>query len=206
MTRRKTLGAFALLGATLTLGAVATMGLLQPVDGWVVTHFALRVGESPDWLIATTQAISWTGGGAQRYGIVAVLAGLLLYWRGRSHALVMGLVPLLANWCSSLLKLLFDRPRPHLAPHLDAVSSASFPSSHATNAAAVYLLMLMLVPRSQFRCWLWPMLGLALATGASRIMLGVHYPSDVVGGWMLGGAAALIVLRFDHLLTSESHQ
>jgi undecaprenyl-diphosphatase len=98
---------------------------------------------------------------------------------------------------SSLLKLGIDRPRPELVPHLAEVSTLSFPSGHAMLSAVTYLtlgvMIARIVPGRLSRIYV---LGLAvlitLMVGASRIYLGVHWPSDVLAGWCAGFAWAML--------------
>lgn len=89
---------------------------------------------------------------------------------------------------SPLLKILFGRARPDLVEHLVHASSNSFPSGHAIRALAIYLLVVVLL-----RPFLAPavrkpvLIGaiiLALATGISRLYLGVHWPTDVIASWL----------------------
>jgi undecaprenyl-diphosphatase len=95
------------------------------------------------------------------------------------------------------LKWAFDRPRPELVPRRMQVYTSSFPSGHSTAAAAVYLTLGMVasqfVPRRRLKALF---LGVAIvvtaAVGASRVYLGVHWPSDVLGGWAVGFAWALV--------------
>jgi undecaprenyl-diphosphatase len=96
---------------------------------------------------------------------------------------------------SSLLKLGFDLPRPDLVPHGMTVYSASFPSGHAMMTAIVYLTLAALLARSESRHRLKAFLlllaaAVTLMVGLSRVYLGVHWPSDVLGGWMIGSAWA----------------
>lgn len=182
--------------AVILLGFVVESGPVQNADLAISHAFALQRGTAPEGLILAMQGISWIGGGIQRYVMIALLLLLLWRWSGWRSAVILVTAALLSNLASGFLKLYFARPRPDLVPHLDHVASASYPSGHAANAAVVFLTLALLVPAR------WRGRALALAaciiflTGLSRVMLGVHWPSDVVGGWMLGigfavGAASL---------------
>ena len=106
---------------------------------------------------------------------------------------------------NTTLKHLIDRPRPDVVPHLREVTTPSFPSGHATLAAAVYLTLgavLVEVVTGRWTrtyCLLLPAV-IVLLVGLSRVYLGVHYPTDVVGGWALGLAWALTCWGVAHYL------
>ncbi|GAA5534045.1 phosphatase PAP2 family protein [Deinococcus aluminii] len=116
---------------------------------------------------------------------VAVILAFLRPGRRRTAFLVVavGGAALLGN----LLKLVFHHPRPHLWAGLVTESGASFPSGHATGTAAFAVAVTLLAWRTR---WRWPVLLLAvtfmLLVGFSRVYLGVHYPSDVLAGWLTG--------------------
>lgn len=175
------------------LGSAIAAGWTRSFDLALARLLSLQRGQSPDWLIAGASEISWVGGGPQRTAIVVMIALTLWRWRGLAVGAAMALTSLGSNLASEWLKHGYARPRPQLVPHLDDIgASLSYPSGHATSAAVVYLLLALVLPPERRRLWLWLAAGLALLTGLSRIMLGVHYPSDVAGGWMLGAAFALI--------------
>ncbi len=190
----------------LLLGWLVGRGDLQAFDLAVSHALNLERGRSPSALIAVMQAISWIGGGIQRYIMVALLAAILWRWWGWGAGLAMGLSALLSSGVSSLLKQGFARVRPDLVPQLDPIHSFSYPSGHATSAAVVYILFIMLVPQARHPVWQALAALMIVATGLSRITLAVHWPSDVIGGWMLGAAAALfagaLIARRDQLRKS----
>jgi undecaprenyl-diphosphatase len=121
---------------------------------------------------------------------------LLLVRRWRTLALVVGST-LGGTLVNALLKRLFARPRPTVVPHLTEVMTESFPSGHAMLSAIVYLtlgaLLAQLVQRRRLKAYLVGVaLGLTLLIGLTRVYLGVHYPTDVLGGWMAGLGWALV--------------
>jgi undecaprenyl-diphosphatase len=98
---------------------------------------------------------------------------------------------------NQVLKTVFARPRPHLVPWLVQVESPSFPSGHALLSSAVYLSMAMVIhkvtPQRRLRLFVVGAAATVVAlVGASRVVLGVHYPTDVIAGWVAGGLWALV--------------
>ena len=120
--------------------------------------------------------------------VLSVLAILTAAWlaarRRRRTALLLVMV-FGGRFLVEFQKLIFNRPRPGISPHLVATDSYSFPSGHAANAMITYLAIALLVPVAQRNRAIAVGLGLALAlqVGVSRVMLGVHWASDVIGGW-----------------------
>lgn len=173
------------------VSAVVMAGLVDGLDRRISATLVMSVDTAPRWWILSMQGVSWIGGGLPRWGIVILLCALVWHWCGPRCAVALGGASLLANFASSVLKFSFGRPRPDLAPHLDHQTSFAYPSGHATSAAVVYLLLAWLAPRR------WRAAACALAASIiilnafSRIMLGVHWASDIVGGTLLGTAFAL---------------
>src|SRR6185312_8181290 len=97
----------------------------------------------------------------------------------------------------ALLKSAIGRPRPFVGdprvhPSIGLPHDPSMPSGHAMNAFAGAVVLAAVVPRAR-----WPLFGLAAAIALSRVYLGVHFPSDVIAGAILGstiGAAAVWLL------------
>ena len=106
------------------------------------------------------------------------------------------------NW---LLKLLFNRTRPDVVPHLREVMSSSFPSGHALTSAAVYLTLGTLLMRiAEGRLAKYYCIAIAMCVtvlvGCSRVFLGVHYPTDVLAGWLIGMSWALLCWTVERVL------
>jgi undecaprenyl-diphosphatase len=127
--------------------------------------------------------------------VVSVLA--FVFHKKRIHGLVMA-GAVLAAWASSqATKALFSRPRPDLVPHDVYVYSGSFPSGHSTMSTAAFLTLAMLVAslemkrRSKALAYVLAAM-VVVGVGFSRVYLGVHWPSDVLAGWCLGSAWALV--------------
>jgi len=189
---RLLLGAIALFALVIALGYAVTAGHFRAFDIAISHALNMQRGTAPDWIILLMQGISWIGGGIQRYVIVGILTLALWRWWGWGSALAMGLTTLLSAFTSEILKAYFGRERPDLIPHLFTETSAAYPSGHANNAAVVYILFIMLVPQARHPGWQLAAAFMIIVTGLSRIMLGVHWPTDVIGGWMLGTSFALM--------------
>lgn len=109
---------------------------------------------------------------------------------------------------TSQLKVIFGKLRPDVVPHFVEASSFSFPSGHSTSAVAFYFTMAVLLLRETENSQLRGALIFAAAAaiflvGFSRVFLGVHYPSDVLGGWALGAAWASLVLLAAHYIQTK---
>lgn len=125
--------------------------------------------------------------------IVAVTIAIIFFLKiFKSWTFILQLVGvlILATLANMALKRVFNRARP-MAEHLVVVESLSYPSGHAMSAMAFYGFLIYLVFRIKMSRWLRSLLALffgilILLIGISRIYLGVHYPSDVVGGFLAG--------------------
>lgn len=183
---------FVLVPLFAALGALVAAGYTDGLDRRIAASLAMTADASPPSLILFMQGVSWIGGGTPRWIIVILLCGLVWHWCGPRCAVALGGASLLSNLASSLLKMAFARPRPDMTPHLDLQTSFSYPSGHATSAAAVYLMLAFLAPQ-RWRRAAWSLAGMMIVlNGFSRMMLGVHWASDIAGGTLLGAAAALL--------------
>ena len=149
----------------------------------------------PPWVADVGRDLTALGGGAAMTLLVSAVAGYLLMCRKRRAAVFLVATVVSGSILCTLLKDLFDRPRPELVPHLSYVSNASFPSGHSMQSAIVYLTLGAILAEfvKERRLKLYAVgvaVFLTLLVGASRVFMGVHYPTDVVAGWSLGMAWA----------------
>jgi undecaprenyl-diphosphatase len=147
----------------------------------------------PAWVEETFRDLTGLGG-VGVLGLLTLGTFGYLWLKGLRREAWLLLAAILGGLLVSLaLKAGFQRPRPDLVSHGSLVYTASFPSGHSMLSAIVYLTggaMLALVHRRRaLRLYILGCAGLAtLLVGLSRVYLGVHWPTDVLGGWA-GGAA-----------------
>jgi undecaprenyl-diphosphatase len=156
----------------------------------------------PAWLLEGVRDLTSLGGVLLRNLIALGAVVALLFLRLRREALLLALTIGLGWGVDWSIKVLVGRPRPAIVPHLTEAGGASFPSGHSFNSAVVYLAIALafatLSARQSVRYTIVAIaLALSLVVAWSRVWLGVHFPTDVIAGW-LGGvgwaflAAALL--------------
>ncbi len=150
----------------------------------------------PPWLQEAARDVTSLGSIVVLLIITFAVAGFLLLTRKPGVACLMLITVLGGLTLNNLLKFVFARPRPDFVTHAARVFTTSFPSGHATLSAITYLTIAALLARA----YPLPIVNLyfmslaALLTvliGLSRIFLGVHYPTDILGGWCIGAAWAI---------------
>lgn len=126
--------------------------------------------------------------------LTTLITGLFLWKRQVRRGLLIFLAVAGATVLNVILKAFFERPRPDLWDRLVVEHSYSFPSGHAMASAALGLALIAALWTSRYR-WLAVVAGLSymLIISATRLYLGVHYPSDVVAGWLVSAAWAAVV-------------
>ncbi|MCA1655890.1 MAG: phosphatase PAP2 family protein [Pseudonocardiaceae bacterium] len=173
-------------------------------------------GGSRDWVIAhRTPVLTEVMVNASRLGstpslvVIALLVATLLVWRGRKADSVLVVASTTGVLLlGPLLKYVVERPRPAPADQLVLVISSSYPSGHSLNTMAVFGLLTVLAVRE------WPgwrgtapvAIGTLLigTVGLSRVYLGVHWASDVLGGWLIGLLWLTLSLTVEHVVRGNS--
>ena len=157
---------------------------------------ALYAGHRPALLIAA-RCFTALGEPTVLIGVGAATA-VWLWFAGHRHLpWVLTAIVLIGRGLSEAQKYMVARVRPDLEQHLVVVKTSSFPSGHATSSMIFYLTVAMTLTVGTR--WHRPAIAgailLSLAIGLSRVMLGVHWPSDVVGGWAFGLLWVLLTLK-----------
>jgi undecaprenyl-diphosphatase len=165
-----------------------TQALDDAVMRWMGAHQSANV---QNFMIEVTSL-----GTGEVVAMTVLIAGLFLWLNRHKHSAALLVVATLGGLLlNNLLKIGFDRPRPHLFEWGTRAFSSSFPSGHAMNAVIVYSTVAYLAARLQRNAAsrvLTMLLALALIAliCVSRLYLGVHYPSDIIAGIVIGLAWA----------------
>jgi undecaprenyl-diphosphatase len=150
----------------------------------------------PLWVHEMVRDITALGSFSLLGLIVVGVCVYLLMLRLKSEALLVVISVLGGTLLSTVLKMGYNRPRPDLTA-MSHQFTASFPSGHAMLSAVTFLtlgaLLSKLAPTRSLRIYSFAAaIFLTLIVGTSRVYMGVHYPSDVLAGWCLGAAWALL--------------
>lgn len=183
---------------------------LEGYDEQISSFFAsLRSPELNSLVIFITDL-----GDVYAYIIAMILVTIFFFYKLRSWKFIFQLlgVLLLSAISNIALKKVFDRARPS-EEHLVVIKTLSYPSGHAMSATAFYGFLIYLIFQIKMAKWLRIVLTifftlLIIGIGFSRIYLGVHFPSDVAGGFIAGliwVAFCIILFNLVDLLRREKH-
>lgn len=179
-------------GAALVAFAVLTSATVVQFD--VLTSAALNTHAAHS-VVAVSWAVSALGGTETVLPATVVFAVALLALRLWHSALALALAVGLTQAAVALLKGIVERPRPAANEAVAEAGGFSFPSGHSATSAALFGVLALVAARhleggARVAA---AALGVALiaAIGVSRVLLGAHYPTDVLAGWLTGGTIAL---------------
>ena len=185
-----------------------TLGFDRTILLWFRSPDNVAVPIGPLWLQEAVRDVTSLGS-FSILGLITILAVLQLVLNGnRNLAIYVAVAVVSGTIVSSVLKVLFDRPRPDIpgAPH---VFTASFPSGHATLSGVVFLTLAAVLAAAtssrQLKIF-YVTVGalLTVLVGVSRIYEGVHYPTDVLAGWLVGTGWAILCWIGAHSVLQRS--
>lgn len=157
----------------------------------------------PAWLEVVVRDISALGGLSLLGMLTLAACGYLWLHRQPRLAIFIALAVTTGSLLNTLLKTLFGRARPDIVPHGTSAALSSFPSGHAMMSAVVFLTLgaLLSLSTDDTRIKLYILswsVCLTLMVGISRVYLGVHWPTDIIAGWIAGATWALVCLLLSH--------
>lgn len=171
------------------IAALVAEGATQRVDNAVLLWLNERATPGLD---ATALEVTALGSGFVIWMLVLIASVFLWTMRHRYSAALLWIALLGGSLLNSILKSLFDRPRPDLFEwRTPYAGHSSFPSGHSMTAMTVYATLAYLIVRLEpsrrvRRLTLGVFALVVLLVGVSRLYLGVHYPSDVLAGYLAG--------------------
>jgi membrane-associated phospholipid phosphatase len=185
-----------LLVAALALSVLSARGEPFGWDAPVVRW----VQASPGWTVPLAEVFSWVGLFVPSFVLALLTAGWL--WRlGARWPAGLVILASLLHGLNPPMKAAVGRARPgdDLATVIERAQGLGFPSGHAFGAMVLFPVLaaaLGVLLRPGWGRWLAQaaLLALAVGIGWSRVRLGAHWPSDVLGGWLWGGAIALVLI------------
>lgn len=195
--------------STLTFNVLAEGPLIR-YDGSVADWLNRAVHDRP-LVLEALEVISWLGK-PLLLGIIVSAAAVFVWRRGRRRLAVFLVVTVVGGGLvDTAVKVLVDRPRPVVDHPIVTAFGKSFPSGHAMSSIVTYgalLLVFLPVLRGRRRVAAIATTALlVLAIGSSRLMLGVHFVTDVVGGYVLGLAwLVAAVAAFEIWRTEEGRR
>ena len=178
--------------------ALLRAGLTSSIDSGVHDFF---VNHRPHWVVEIAKFLDRFGS-SEILLLVAVFIGVTWLARVRTTKLPIAVpTSIVVNMVVvAVLKKMVDRPRPDIAQQLVEATSASLPSGHAASASALVTAILLVRSRTMddWRRWSildYTLVAFALVSGVARLILGVHWLSDVLAGWFIGVLISVVTVR-----------
>lgn len=185
-----------LAGTGLLLWQVEVAGPLVDLDQWIADTVNDAI-HAWSWLIGPLEALTWLGRLQNVVALLLVAVGLSLAARRIRPALLLVVAPASGQLLNLWTKQAVGRPRPVVDHAVASAGGWSFPSGHAMLSTVVYgsllLVVLPLMAAHHRRRSVMVVTVFVLAIGATRVLLGVHFLTDVVAGHLLGGALLLVL-------------
>jgi len=188
-----------------------TRGFDQSVLLWFRNKADLSDPIGPQWLEVVVRDITALGG-LVILGLLTIAAcGYLWLTQRHKLALFVAVSIPAGSLLNALLKEYFTRPRPDIVPHGTGAALSSFPSGHAMMSAIVFLtlgaLLSLSTENTRIKIYIlfWSVF-LTVIVGISRVYLGVHWPTDIIAGWIAGGTWAVLCLLVGHWLLRRQRE
>lgn len=158
----------------------------------------------PSWFEEAGRDVTALGSVAALTIFTLTMAGYLYFKNQRWVAAFVIIAILSGTVVSTVMKSGFNRPRPELVPHETRIYTKSFPSGHSAMSSLVYLTLGAVLSRAEkdrkTKVFLIAVpIALSILVSVSRVYMGVHWPTDVVAGWLFGmtwAAASWLVFRY----------
>ena len=163
---------------------------MENILQWGIDFIRCIQGRASPALTGLMTGITWLGSTAAYMILIP-----LIYWCiDEKKGFRLGLAVLISAWLNITLKFLFDQPRPFFAaydPSLQMIpeTMGGLPSGHAQNALVMWIIIASWIKKK------WAYIAAALiclAVSFSRVYLGVHFPTDILGGWAAGAAVLCV--------------
>jgi membrane-associated phospholipid phosphatase len=175
-----------LIAIAIACGLVGGLG--NPIDVALIRDGIAARAANP-FPVEAGLFLNYVGGVAATIGL-GLVAAIVLWRRNQTRlAITVVSIALIGRLLVECVKLTVHRARPALDAHPVTLHSLSFPSAHAANSMIVFPLLAMIFAPAGRRAP-WVALGVlaSLLIGASRSLIGMHWPSDVIAGWAIGAA------------------